>query len=95
MSKQKQIKTKMKFDVILFWVSFYLMYPYYSAIMKAKSMLNKNGIIVIGDDYKRVQDRTEKPKKYYYSLKELSIQSGLQEIKNFLIKKVARKTDEK
>lgn len=73
-----------KFDLILFWGSFYLMSDYHIAIKHCESILNKEGIVVIADDKSRRSDRIEEPnKKVNYNLEELLKETSLVEKEEF------------
>jgi len=74
-----------KFDVILYWGSFYIMKPYINTLIKAKSMLSDNGIIVIADDKERIVGKTKNNKKLHYSIKILSKKCHLKQINDFLV----------
>jgi 2-polyprenyl-3-methyl-5-hydroxy-6-metoxy-1,4-benzoquinol methylase len=72
---------KQTFDLILFWGVFYLMDDYKEALSHAKSLLNPNGLIAIGDDKKRDSD---KDKMGHYDLPKLVKECGLEVKDEFL-----------
>lgn len=72
-----------KFDLILFWGSFYLMKNYNNALKKAKDICNE--LIIIGDDPTRREEKAKLPnKKIKYNLTNILKNNDLYEKFEFI-----------